>query len=80
MNKLEILKKAFEEIGFKCRCSYDKELERHSLIVEGDFWYENPDLLFEFDKNFEPLVRDYYDYNKVATIGKYYEDIEKSEF
>ena len=56
MNKLEILKKAFEEIGYKTDLWYHKENKIYYLDILGTDDGDGGDLEFCFNQNYEPVI------------------------
>ena len=54
MNKMEILKKAFEKIGYKTRISHRDE--DYVLLIEGTQNRDGYEYEFWFNENFEPTL------------------------
>lgn len=55
MNKMEILKNAFEEIGYKTNLSYYKKNEIYYLEILGTTDGDGDTYEFCFNKNYEPV-------------------------
>ena len=56
MNKMEILKNAFEEIGYKTDLWYHKENEIYHLEILGTTDSDGDTYEFCFNKNYEPVI------------------------
>ena len=56
MNKMEILKNAFEEIGYKTHLWYYKESEIYYLEILGTIDGDGDTYEFCFNKNYEPVI------------------------
>ena len=56
MNKMEILKNAFEEIGYKTNLWYHKENEIYYLDILGTNNRDGEPLEFCFNQDYEPVI------------------------
>lgn len=76
MNKMEILKNAFEKIGYRTELEYDEDDERYILeIVDDDL---EPSV-FNFDKNYEPMIwtGGYGLHGEWLSLDEYYKELDK---
>ena len=56
MNKMEILKNAFEKIGYKTNLWYHKKNEIYYLEILGTVDSDGDTYEFCFNKNYEPVI------------------------
>ena len=75
MNKMEILKNAFEQIGFKTKV--EPYYEDYILYIEGTHDGDGYKYQFTFNQNFEPTLFDW-DIQDNILLNDYYKKIEKS--
>lgn len=75
MNKMEILKNAFEQIGFKTKV--EPYYEDYVLYIEGTHDGDGYKYHFTFNQNFEPTLFDW-DTQDNILLNDYYKKIEES--
>ena len=74
MNKMEILKNAFEQIGFKTEVEPCDE--NYILYIEGTHDGDGNEYEFTFNQNFEPTLFDWHTQDNIL-LNDYYKKIEK---
>ena len=79
MNKMEILKNAFEEIGYKTDLWYHKKNEIYYLEILGTTDSDGDTYEFCFNKNYEPVewVNNYSLQGKWLTLDENYKKLEE---
>lgn len=75
MKKMEILKNAFESIGYKTKTSYNKDWDIYYLCIEGTFDGDASNYSFCFNKDMEPIEYDDND-NEFRTLQEHYKHLE----
>lgn len=75
MNKMEILKNAFEEIGYKTDLCYHKENKIYYLEILGTVDSDGDTYEFCFNKNCEPVIWT----GKWLTLDQNYQKLEEEK-
>ena len=72
MNKMEILKNTFEQIGYRTELEYDEDDKTYSLEIVDDDLHPS---IFHFDQNYEPIV---FTGDYLFSLDKFYKELDEN--